>query len=246
MGLKLFPDNINIESYRQVFQSDLIFIGYGNTILRTVSGTLLSVMVTYFGAYALSKKELPFRNLLTLFVLITMFFNGGLIPTYLNIKRLGLMGSRLALILPLATNAWYLIIARNFIMSLPAELEDAAFIDGAKPFTMVFRVMFPLSMPILVVIALWTAVSHWNSWFDAMIYVRERNKMVLQLILRRILIENSDEMIKQVYVSGTSVPTTPETVKAATIAVSVAPILLMYPFLQKYFVKGVMIGSLKG
>ena len=125
------------------------------------------------------------------------------------------------------------------------ELEDAAYIDGANPFTMVIRVMLPLSLPILVVVALWTAVGHWNSWFDAMIFVRERNKMVLQLLLRRILIENSDETMKQLYVFQSARPLTPATVKAATIMVSVIPILLAYPFLQKYFVKGVLIGSIK-
>lgn len=246
LGLKLVPDGLHFDSYRQVFESNLVLVGYMNTLIRVAGGTVLTIFVTYFAAYALSKRELPFRNTITLFVLFTMFFSGGLIPMYLNINELGLMGSRWALILPLATNAWNIIIARNFIMSLPMELEEAAYVDGANPFRMVFSVMLPLSAPILVVLALWTAVAHWNAWFDALIYIRDKDKMVLQLVLRRILIENSDENMKQLFTSPLKRPITPESVKAATIIVSIVPILFSYPFLQKYLVKGMLIGSLKG
>ena len=244
LGLKIFTWPVSLEAYIKVFRSEVIYIGYINTIFRTVIGTALTLFVTYCGAYALKDKELPFRNTITLFVLFTMFFNGGLIAIYLNIKTLGLMGSRWALILPLTTSAWNLIVARNFMMALPKELEDAALVDGAHPLKMIFYIMLPLSGPILAVLALWTAVLHWNSWFDALLYVSDYSKMVLQLILRRILIEHQEEMMDSMVGSSTQI--TGETVRAATIIVSIGPIIIMYPFLQKYFVKGILIGSLKG
>jgi len=243
---RLFPKKVTFESYKRVFKSDLIFIGYYNTIIRTSVGTILTVIVTYFAAYGLSKKELPFRNLIITFITFTMFFSGGLIPKFLLIRDLGLMGSRWALILPGLTSAWNIIIARNFIMMLPKELEESAFVDGARPITTVLKIMIPLSMPIIAVLALWSAVGHWNAWFDAYLYVRQREKMVLQLILRRILIETgrSEDVLKDVGL--TTDLYTPETIKAAMLLVSIGPIIMFYPFLQKYFVKGVIVGSLKG
>jgi putative aldouronate transport system permease protein len=180
-------------------------------------------------------------------ILFTMFFGGGLIPSYLLMKNLNLLDSLWALILPSATSAWNLIIARNFISSLPESLEEAAYVDGAHPLTVIFKIMLPLSMPIIAVLALWSAVGHWNAWFDAMIYVRDRDKMVLQLILRQIIISNSNEMVGSGnLLNVTTAETTPETVKAATIIVTIAPIIFAYPFLQKYFVKGIMVGAIKG
>lgn len=247
LGLRFYTWPVILRSYGEVFSSKIIYLGYANTIFRTVIGTILTVFVSYCAAYALSKHDLPFRNLITLLVLFTMFFSGGLIATYLNIRWLGLMDTRWALILPSLTGAWYLIIARNFIMSLPKELEDAAMVDGCHPIKMVFYIMLPLSKPILAVLALWTAVMHWNSWFDALIYIRNQNKIVLQLALYRILQEQSEaEMNLMIQIGATGETTTLQTVKAATIIVTIGPILLLYPFLQKYFVKGIMIGSLKG
>jgi putative aldouronate transport system permease protein len=184
--------------------------------------------------------------IILLFITFTMFFSGGLIPSYLNMRNLNLINSRWALILPGLTSAWNLIVARNFIASLPDSLEEAAFVDGAHPLTVVFTIMLPISMPIIAVLALWTAVGHWNAWFDANIYVRDPNKMVLQLTLRRILVEGSLDVMGGDVLNASSATTTPETVKAATIIVSIVPIILFYPFLQKHFVKGVMVGSIKG
>lgn len=247
LGFKFYPEGgISLESYMEVFKSDLFYIGYGNTLFRVIIATLLTVFVNYFGAYSLSKKKLPFRSSITIFFLIPMFFGGGLIPSYILINNLGLMGSRWALILPGLASTWNLILARNFIATLPDSLEESAFIDGAHPLTVLLKIMIPLSMPIIAVLALWTAVGHWNAWFDAMIYVRSREKMVLQLVLRRILIDNSDELMKRGVLTRTTAQTTPETVKAATIMISIIPIILFYPFLQKYFVKGILVGSLKG
>ena len=245
LGLRFLPQPPVLGAYISIFKTDVILIGYGNSLIRTIGGTSLNVTVTYLGAYALAKRELPFRRTITLFILFTLFFNGGLIATYLNIKSLGLLGSRWALVLPTAASAWSLIIARNFLMSLPQELEDAAFVDGAHPLAVVILVMLPLSAPIVAVLALWSAVGHWNAWFDALIYVTARHKMVLQLVLRRIIIaETQETLFPELFM--TTYATTPETTKAATIMVTVLPIVAVYPFLQRYFVKGILIGSLKG
>jgi putative aldouronate transport system permease protein len=244
LGLRIFPAPLSLGAYQTVFRSNAIYIGYVNTIFRTVIGTAIHVLITYCGAYVISKRNLPLRTPITFLILFTMFFNGGLIATYLNIKSLGLLGLRWALILPLTTSAWTLVIARNFIMAIPDDLEDAAVIDGAHPLVLIFRIMMPISKPILAVLALWMAVTHWNSWFDALIYITDEKKMVLQLLLRKILIEQTEAMMENLTLSTTQ--TTPETVKAATVMVAIGPIILMYPFLQKYFVKGILIGSLKG
>ena len=167
IGLRLFTWPFTFDAYRSIFKSNIVYVGYFNTVLRTVTGTSISVIMTYFGAYALSKRQLPLRNFITIFILFTMFFSGGLIPIYLNIRDLGLMNSRWALILPLLTSAWHLILCRNFIMTLPKELEDSAMINGANPITMIFYIMLPLSTPILAVISLWVAFMHWNAFLIA-------------------------------------------------------------------------------
>lgn len=245
-GFRFWPSPINLQAYKDILRDDLIGIGYLNTIFRTAMGTFVTVLATYCAAYALSKRDLLFRGAFTTFFVLTLFFNGGLIPTYLTIKHLGLMGSRWALILPLAANAWYLVVTRSFVSNIPDELEEAAVIDGAHPIRIVFSIMLPLSLPILAVISLWSAVEHWNDWFHAMLYVRERGKMVLQLILRRLLIDNAQALMERGMLDQTYSDTTPETIKAATIVVTTLPIIMVYPFLQRFFVKGIMIGSLKG
>lgn len=246
LGFRFWAKDFNLHSYKQVFLNDLVLNAYGNTIFRTVVGAGLTVLVTFGAAYALAQRSLPYRNAITIFILVTIFFNGGLIPTFLNIKMLGLIGSLWALILPTLWNAWYIILARNFLMTFPKELEESALIDGANPVQVAFRIIFPLSMPIIAVIGLWSAVGHWNSWFDAMIYLREKNDYVLQLLVQKIFQqERMDHSATGILIPITS-EVTNQTVKAATIVASILPIILVYPFLQKYFVKGVMVGSLKG
>ena len=244
IGLRLVAFPLTVDAYKRIFISDTIFIGYYNTVLRTVVGTAILIAVTYCGAYAISKKGLPFRRTIILFFLFTLFFDGGLIATYLNIRHLGLLGSRWALILPLATSAWYLIITRNFLMTVPGELEDSAFMDGAGTVRTVFSIIAPVCAPLLAVLALWSAVGHWNAWFDALLYVSDRNKLVLQLVLRRVLTGGPSDIgdLNIQMFQGTML----ETVKAATIVVTIGPIILVYPFLQRYFVKGLLIGALKG
>ena len=246
LGPKLVPVGFNLDSYKEVFSNNLVYVSYFNTLRRTLIGTGLTIVVTYLGAYVLSKKNLPFRNFFTLMILFTMFFSGGLIPHYLLVQSLGLIDSYWSLVLPTLTSAWYIIIMRNFISQIPDTLEEAAAMDGAKPIRIAFQIVLPICKPIIAVVALWSAVYHWNAWFDAMIYVPSRMNVVLQLMLRKILIDQSPDYLSSSMLMQTTVTTAPETVKAATIIVSILPILAAYPFLQKYFIKGIMIGSLKG
>jgi len=247
-GFHLYPKEASLEAYKKVFSSEGVWIGYGNTIFRTVIGTCLSVAVMMLGAYPLSKKYLPHRTFYTMFIVVTMFFSGGLIPTYLLIKGIGLLDSRWVLIIPGLISTFSMLIMRNFFMSIPSELEDSAKIDGAHDMRVLFSIVMPLSKPILATVALWTAVNHWNAWFDALIYIQDSTKMVLQIYLRRLIVDNMNQDLQRLMdqsMMGVQA-VIPETVKAAVLMVATIPILAVYPFLQKYFVKGIMIGSLKG
>lgn len=246
-GLKLWPKEVTLEAYRAVFANDYIWIGYGNTILRTVVGTFLNVVFTVMCAYPLSKKYLPNRNAYTLFIVFTMFFSGGLIPNYLLVKGLGLLDSRWSLILPGLIAPFTMIIVRNYFMSLPAEVEESAKMDGANDLRILASIVLPVSLPIVATISLWYAVAHWNAWFDSLLYISDPNKMVLGNVLRKIVIEGSPQFQSfEAVQPGESNTVTPDIIKAATIMVATFPILCVYPFIQKYFVKGVMVGSLKG
>lgn len=244
-GIHLVPQEFSLESYRRAFNTDGIWSGYGNTIFRTVVGTAASLLAMTMGAYALSKKWLPHRSFYTLVVVFTMFFNGGLIPTYLMIQSLGLLDSRLALILPCLISTFSMLIMRNFFMSIPEEMEESAKIDGANDIWVLLTIVLPLSKPILATVGLWTAVYHWNAWFDALIYVQDQSKTVLQLYLRRLIIENQTNELEEL-VNRTTTGVSPETVKSAVLMIATLPIMFVYPFIQKYFVKGIMLGSVKG
>ncbi|MDU5144849.1 MAG: carbohydrate ABC transporter permease [Paenibacillus dendritiformis] len=199
-------------------------------------------------AYPLSKKYLPHRNLFTAFIVFTMFFSGGLIPNYLLIKELGLLDSRWSLILPGLIAAFTMIIVRNYFMSLPEEVEESARIDGANDMRILFSIVLPMSMPIIATISLWYAVAHWNAWFDSLLYISDPNKAVLGNVLRKIVIEGSSQFqqFDQGFNQNGQTAVTPDIIKAATIMVATVPIICVYPFVQKYFVKGVIVGSLKG
>lgn len=244
IGLKLIPRGFTLEAYKRLFQSKMIGYGYYNTIMRTVIGTSMSVVLCFTMAYPLSKKDLPLRNIITVFLVIPMFFTGGLVPDFLLINSLGLYDTLWALILPILISTYNVLIMRNFIMSIPESLEESALVDGANFFTILFRIIIPLSKPILATIALWVAVRHWNAWFDAHIYTRSNKRVVLQLILRRVIIEHDNAEITDTLQGDEGVIT--KTMEAATVLVAIGPIIAVYPFLQKYFVKGVMIGSVKG
>ncbi|WP_010276202.1 carbohydrate ABC transporter permease [Paenibacillus senegalensis] len=242
-GFHLIPATFDFSGYERVLSHSLLWTAYGNTILRTLLGTAITLLLTFFGAYPLSKKTLPHRTFWTGFILLTMFFSGGMIPSYLLVKNLGLMNSIWALVLPGAVSAFLLLIVRNFVSGLPESLEEAAKIDGAHEITILFRVVLPLSLPIIATVGLYTAVYHWNAWFDSMIYIQTESKQVLQIILRRILLEGQDSMMEtagdQTYVSS-------EAMKMAMLVVAILPIICVYPFLQKYFIKGSLVGSVKG
>ena len=245
IGIRLFPANPTLASYVRVLSNPEIGMGYYNTILRTVLGTATGVLITFLTAYPLSKKNLPFNGVITLLFVFTMIFNAGLIPNYLNIKSLGLLNSFWVLVLPGAVSPYNIIIARNFFQGIPESLSESAKIDGASEMKIWYRIVLPLSKPVIATIALWVAVAHWNSYFDVLIYITDRSRMVLQVILRRIVLENqTQEMLLEV--PGINDKPTPEIIKATVIMVATIPILCVYPFVQKYFVKGVMIGSVKG
>lgn len=245
IGLDLIPKEFTINHYKTVMGNENIWIGFKNTIIRVVGGTTLTLIISTLMAYPLSKKNLPYRKAITLFVVFTMFFNGGMIPNYIVIRKLHLMDSYWALILPRLVDTFALIVMRNFFMTIPESLEEAAKIDGANYFTILFKIIIPISKPIIATIVLWTAVWHWNSWFDAMLYIQNQDKQVIQMILRRIVMEGTADAMNMTSDDINTVAN-PDMLKAATIMVSTIPILCVYPFLQKYFVKGMIVGSVKG
>ncbi|OME92085.1 MULTISPECIES: carbohydrate ABC transporter permease [Paenibacillus] len=244
-GILWKPLDITFNAYRLVFDNPMIIQGYLNTFLIVSGGLVLNITLTAFGAYALSRKGLRYRKQLMLFIVFTMFFSGGLIPLYFTVKGLELTNTLWSLIIPQAISAFNLIIMRTAFEAVPDSLEESAKIDGANEFVILFRIMMPLCMPVIAVMLLYYGVSHWNSWFQAMIYLQDRSLYPLQLVLRELLLLNDASSMAS-GASGGEVAVIGETLKHATIIVATVPILLVYPFLQKYFVKGALIGAIKG
>jgi len=244
--ITIIPQGFELDNYMRVFKNSDIGIGFFNAIMRTVVGTFVMLVFMTLAAYPLSKKYFPHRGFWTGFIVITMFFGGGMIPSYLNIKRLGLIDSMWAMIIPGAINTYNMIIMRNFFMSLPEALEEAARIDGASDTRVLLQIVLPMSMPIIATVALWSMVGHWNAWFDCLIYITDPSKQVLQVVMRRIVLEGSAQMLNPNAAEFAGQIVNAENIKAATIIVATLPIVMVYPFLQKYFVKGMMVGSLKG
>jgi putative aldouronate transport system permease protein len=245
--VKVFPIGFSLESYKLIFQSTEIWIKLKNTIWIVVVGTLLNIVTTLLAAYPLSREEMPFRRFLMIFFTFTMFFSGGMIPSYLLIKNLGLINSLWALVLPGAVSVWYIIIARTFLKTIPASLIESAKIDGCRHIGILLRIVLPLSLPIIAVVALYGAVHYWNSYFSAMIYIMDSNKQPLQLYLVRILVSGeTNRMVNELGdLSYGETASYQEQLKYSIIIFSILPIIGLYPFLQKYFVKGMMIGSVK-
>ncbi len=244
----LYPKGITFDGYKRIFEDALIWIGYRNSILYATVGTAISVTLTLIAAYPLSRKDFVGRNIFMWFFMLTMFFNGGLIPTYLLVKDLGMINSIWALVLPNAAAVFNIIIVRTFFQSsIPEEMREAAFVDGCSNTKFFLRVVLPLSKPIIAVMVLFHVVGFWNGFFDALIYLNEESKYPLQLILRNILIQNEvgPGMMVDVESYAAKMRVT-ELIKYGVIMVASIPLLILYPFLQKYFVKGVMIGSIKG
>ena len=245
MGVKLWPRPLTLEPYGQVFERPILWLAYWNTIWRSVSGTVVSMVVCFAAAYAVSKRQMPGSRALTVFMVFTMFFSGGLIPTYLWFKQLGLINTRFVLIFPHIAVAYYIVIMRNFFMAMPPDLEESAVIDGASVYTILLRIVVPLSMPVIATVALWSMVFFWNEWFHAMLFAPKRSLTVLQMLLRRMLIENNTVTAMEIVSLQTDL-VADQSLKAATMFVAIGPIILVYPFIQRYFVKGIMTGAIKG
>ena len=236
-----WPLGWSLGGYEIVIRNPTIWLGYRNTLVYVVGGTALNMFMTILGAYALSRPNFAGKKFFSIFIVFTMYFNGGLIPNYLLMKNLHMLNTMWALIIPGAIGTWNMLILRTAFKGVPASLEEAAIIDGANDFVVILRVLLPVSMASIAVITLFYAVGHWNAWFNAMVYLpRARQLYPLQLFLREILIASTTVE------ESTELDFSAELVKYCTIIVSTIPILCLYPFLQKYFVKGIMIGSIKG
>lgn len=244
----LWPVDFSLEGYKAVFKTNEVLVGYRNTILYTLFGTILNVAMTLAAAYPLSRRDLPWRRPIMFVFTFTMIFSGGMIPTYIVVSELGLLNTPLALIIPTAMSVYNLIITRTFIEnSIPKELLEAATIDGCDDKGYFFKILLPLSAPVIAVITLYYAVAHWNSYFTAFLYITDSKLYPLQLVLRNILIANQiDSAMVTDFDTMTSKQGLADLLKYSLIVVSSLPVLIMYPFVQKHFVKGVMIGAVKG
>lgn len=244
-GLLLYPLGFSLEAYVCVFSNSQIIRGFLNTVFYVTAGTSLNLLMTSFAAYVLSRRSFYFKKFLMMLIVITMYFGGGLIPFYLVVRNLGMIDTPWAMLLPTAMSAFYMIIMRTYFLSIPHSMEESAVLDGANDFTILFRIILPLAMPVVAVMIIYYGVGRWNAWFHAMIFIlKRRDLQPLQLILRTILIQN--DAVK--FVNSTD-PTEAQQIarliKYALIMITTLPIITIYPFMQKHFIKGVMIGSIK-
>jgi putative aldouronate transport system permease protein len=247
-GQRIFtwiPTDATLTSYKMVFENPEMWMGYGNTLFRTIVGTALSLFFTCLAAYPLAQPHMPGRRSLSFFIIFTMIFTGGMVPMFLLINGIGLYNNRLVYILPILLTAFNIIVVKNFLMAIPRSLHEAAVVDGASEWRILFQIYIPLSKPVLATVLLWTAVIHWNMWFDAMIYVDDNSKQVMQTFLQRVVKENNTEMIEKGLATLDPTSYSNESLEAATVMVTVLPILLLYPFVQRYFVKGIVLGAVK-
>ena len=248
IGLHILPNfqQFTVEPYLMVLQNKEIWAAYKWTLFRTIVGTLMALLVTCFYGYALSRRELPMRKFFTMYLMITMLFSGGTIPTFLNIRELGLYNSVWVYVLPGLIAAYNVIVSKSFFMSIPESLNESAKIDGAGEFRIFFQIIVPLSMPIVMTLALWSAVGHWNAWFDGLMYIQDNDKKVVQNIIQNIVKDNQTDIVSDIKANEDTSDVTGVTIQSASIIVSILPILAIYPFVQKYFVKGVTLGAVKG
>jgi putative aldouronate transport system permease protein len=252
-GMMIFlPHSFDLSSYKMILgPGTIIYQAYFNTFVRVAAGTLLNMVVTTLTAFALSKRDLPKRRAITFFFFFTILFNGQasvssgtLIPTFIMVNQFKMFNSFLALIVPSMVNAWWMLLLRNFFMEIPPSMEESASLDGATPFRTLVSIILPLSLPSLMTIGLFYAVWHWNQWFDAFIYITDYAKMPVQNVLREIVFSTNLTNSNLVRLDAGAPPS--EKLKSVTIMVSTIPFLCIYPFIQRYFVKGVMVGSVKG
>lgn len=244
-SLLLLPRDFGLYSYKSVMENTMLWIGYKNTLIYVIAGTLFSVIMTVSAAFCATRKDLPGKNIIMLLIMFTMYFSGGIIPTYMVVRGTGILNTALAMILPNAVNTYNLIITMSYFRSMPESLEEAASIDGAGPFRTFVQILVPLAKPIIAVISLYYAVAIWNDYFHAMIYITDPKLKPLQVVLRQILMQEGGTAATA-NMAGAETAAYAENIRYATIVVSTVPILCVYPFIQKFFIKGVMIGAVKG
>lgn len=240
-SVHLWPSEWSVEGYQFMFSNATLWTSYLNSAFITVVGTLVNLIITVMAAYTLSKRELKGYRFLTFLAVFTMMFSGGIIPTYMIVKDVGLMNSLWSMILPTAVNTSYLIIMRNFLFDLPHELEESAMLDGCTEVGVLFRIILPISRPSIITIALFYAIDHWNDFFNAIMYIMDEEKWPLQLFLRSMLFEN-----EAAYSSTQSLFLLGQPMKMAAVMMAIIPIMLVFPFFQKYFAKGITAGAVKG
>lgn len=241
-GVLLKPLGFSTQGYQVVMKNPNIVTGYINTLLYTVIGTVLSMLFSILGAYALSRRHYPGKTFFTFAIIFTMYFSGGMIPSFLLVRGIGLYNTRAAMIIPSLLTTWNLVVMKTAFQSVPVSLEESARIDGANDFVILFKIILPVTIPTLAVITLFYAVNYWNAWFNALMYLQNRDYYPLQMFLREILIANSSGGNASMDVDTYMLE---ETIKFTTIVVSTVPILCIYPFVQRYFISGLMLGSIK-
>lgn len=248
VGLHILPNlkALSLDAYRYVMRDGILWLSYKNTILRTLVGTVLALLVTCFYGYALSRPNLPCKKFFSSYLMFTMLFSAGQVPMFLNISSLGLLNSFWVYVLPMLISAYNVIVAKSFFASLPESLNESARIDGAGEFTIFFKIVVPLSKPIIMTLALWIGVGHWNAWLDSLLYITDQEKLVLQRYLQRLMGASANQLTTSAAVQESDMGIVGETIQSASIMVSIIPVLIAYPFVQKYFVKGVTLGAVKG
>lgn len=244
-GLLLFPKEITFAAYKVVLGNKKLLTALSVSLLRTVIGTCITVLVTAMCAYSLSIKKLPHRSSIIFLIVFTMLFSGGIVPTYMVVKGLGLIDSFFVYIFPMLLDVFCILILKNYFEQIPESIIDSAYLDGAGDWSILFKLYIPLSKPVVATVALITALGHWNSWFDSMIYINNPNLKVLQLCLREMIVESNFfyHYSNAIMLNGEHV--SPDSIKAAIVIITIIPIIVAYPFVQKYFVKGIMLGSTK-
>lgn len=245
-GLHILPTHPTFAAWHVVLASSGILRAYLNTIIRTVVATAITLVLTSMVAYPLAQRSFPHRRFFNFLLLLSLLLSGGFIPLFLLVKNLGLLDSRWSLILPGAVGAMNVILMRNFFQAIPAELIDAARVDGASEMRILFGIVLPLSKPVLAVVGLWTALANWNAWFDALLYINDPHKQVLQMFIRNTVVTQADPIINGTNQTLMQAPPSTQSLSAAAVMIATLPIIALYPFLQKYFARGILLGSIKG
>lgn len=243
-AVTIWPKGFVLDSFKKVVSMDNIWTAYGNTIFYSFAGTLLSMVLTVLGAYPLSKRRMPGRRLITFFVLITLWFNAGIMPTYLNFQSLGLLDSRIGILLCFTLDTFLVVLMRTFFENVPDSMEESAKMDGANDWTILTRIYLPLSGPAIATITMYYFVGRWNAFFWSMMLLKDQSKVPLQVLLKKLIVEVSYNVNEAVDMSASVM--TEQTIVYATIVIAVIPMLVLYPFIQRFFVKGIMVGAIKG